>query len=282
MIRCSLAEPQPQARIDGILFHEWKAPGGTTWAQFYRLEIGYLVRFPTLADFEVGLIDDCVVCHPVPGVDSHVCEHLFLNQVRPLALSDKGKLVFHASAVEIGDGAVAFLGASGRGKSTLAASFATSGYRFLTDDGLLLEPSGDRFMVQPSDGSVRLWGDSRAAITKPGIASAPALPYTPKERLLAGDEIQFCREPRPLVRAYLLGETPIAHPAMRSIKGAEALVEWVKHSFLLDLQKRTLLASHFDQVARLVACVECFVIEFPRRYEDLPRLRQFITDNVRP
>ena len=41
----------------------------------------------------------------------------------PLALGKFDKLVFHASAVETADGAIAFAGASGRGKSTVAAAF---------------------------------------------------------------------------------------------------------------------------------------------------------------
>jgi hypothetical protein len=59
---------------------------------------------------------------------------------------------------------VAFLGESGRGKSTLAASFATEGTRFLTDDGLLLEWVGGHCMIVPSHPSIRLWEDSQEAL----------------------------------------------------------------------------------------------------------------------
>jgi serine kinase of HPr protein (carbohydrate metabolism regulator) len=90
-------------------------------------------------------------------VTSATVEHLYLNQVLPLALSRQGKLVLHGSAVDIGGQGVAFLGESGRGKSTLAASFATEGTRFLTDDGLLLEWVGECCMIIPSHPSIRLW-----------------------------------------------------------------------------------------------------------------------------
>jgi hypothetical protein len=45
---------------------------------------------------------------------------------------------------------VVFAAESGRGKSTLAASFAVNGFRFLTDDGLVLEPAGEGYAVLPS------------------------------------------------------------------------------------------------------------------------------------
>src|SRR5574340_1151913 len=101
---------------------------------------------------------------PAPAGGEQTVEHLYLNQVLPLALSMQGKLVFHASAVEIGEVAVAFMGESGKGKSTLAASFATHGYRFLTDDGLVIEAEDEGHRIVPSHPSLRLWQDSEGAL----------------------------------------------------------------------------------------------------------------------
>ena len=75
----------------------------------------------------------------------------WLNQVYPLALSLQGHVVLHGSAVEIGCGAVRVLRRFWRhGKSTLAAGFAVTGTRFATDDGLLLLPEGDQWLVSPN------------------------------------------------------------------------------------------------------------------------------------
>ncbi|MBK9199490.1 HPr kinase/phosphorylase [Candidatus Skiveiella danica] len=145
-------------------FHQWSFPDGTLWTQFSRQGDGYLLRFPDLADFEVSADGAAVLGFPAPGVTSPTVEHLYLNQVLPLALSRQGKLVLHGSAVDIGGQGVAFLGESGRGKSTLAASFASEGTRFLTDDGLLLEWVDGRCMILPSHPSIRLWKDSQDAL----------------------------------------------------------------------------------------------------------------------
>ena len=174
----------------------------------------------------------------MPGVSEATSQHLYLNQVLPLVLSKLGKLVFHASAVEVPGGAVAFAAESGRGKSTLAASFAVNGFRFLTDDGLVLEPAADGYQVQPSHPSIRLWEDSEEALIAPGVETAPAVSFTSKSRFLAGEAIPFCDQPRPLRRMYFLGDGSAETIQIHRLSPAEALVEWVKHSFLLDVEEQ--------------------------------------------
>ena len=261
-------------------FHTWDFPDGTRWTEFYRMGGGYLLRFPELADFEVSADGLEVTCVPAPDVSEATSQHLYLNQVLPLVLSKLGKLVFHASAVEVAGIAIAFAGESGRGKSTLAASFAVSGSRFLTDDGLVVEPIAQGFEVLPSHPSIRLWADSEDALIAPGTETAPALSFTPKSRFLAGDEIRFCDQSRPLRRVYFLGDGSAKTLEFQRLKPAEAVVEWVKHSFLLDIEERPRLASHFDQVAALANQPIHYRLDFPRRFEDLGGVRQAIVEHA--
>jgi len=64
------------------------------------------------------------------------------------------------------------------------------------------------------------------------------------------------------------------------LSAAEALVEWVKHSFLLDVEERPRLASHFDQVAALANQPMHYRLDYPRRYENLARVRQAIVEHA--
>jgi len=261
-------------------YHEWVFPDGERWTQFFRVQAGYLLRFPGLADFEITGDTLAVACRPAPGVTPDTCEHLFLNQVLPLVWSKQGKLVFHASAVEVAGVAAAFLAESGGGKSTLAASFATGGYRFLADDGLVVEPGDDGFSAQPSHPSIRLWEDSRRALVGATAATAPPVQYTDKARFLAGTGIAFCERPRPLRRAYFLGNGSAAAVSFQRMSASEAMMEWVKHSFLLDPKEPALLAAHFGHVAGLANRVGCYRLDYPRRFEALPRVRQAIVEHL--
>jgi hypothetical protein len=268
-----------QSPRDDEPFHAWQFPDGTPWTRFYRTARGYLLRFPELADFEVSRDGRVVHGWPVPGVDEPTVRHLYLNQVLPLALGKQGKLVFHASAVELEGVGVAFMGESGRGKSTLAAHFATHGFRFLTDDGLVMEQVNGDWCLFPSHPSIRLLEDSQQALIAAGVATAPPVAYTSKSRILAGDAIAFCAEPRRLHRVYFLGSGSAATPQIERLGASAALIELVKHSFLIDIEERELLAAHFDELSRLTALPLFYRLDYPRRFDALTTVQQAIMDH---
>lgn len=265
-----------QAPLRESPFHEWSFPDGTLWAVFCHTENGYLLRFPDLADFIISCDGMEVAAYPIPGVSGQTIDHLYLNQVLPLALSRQFKLVLHAAAIEINNFAVAFLGSSGQGKSTLAASFATSGYRFLTDDGLQLGNDGELCQAKPSHPSIRLWEDSRNAVMPETAKAAPPVDYTPKSRLLADDEVAYCDVSRPLRCMYFLGEGNTDSVSIEPVGGRDAMIELVRHSFLLDIEEREMLSHHFGQLAELAKRPMFFRLDYLRQYGMLPQVREAV------
>lgn len=78
-----------------------------------------------------------------------------------LMFADQNRVTWlHGSAARIGRGAVAFIGASGAGKSTIALALARAGADHICDDALPIE-AGKPPVVWPSDGTVRLCGDTK-------------------------------------------------------------------------------------------------------------------------
>ena len=279
-VQFSLEPERAQEPLPTPMFHEWIFPDGTPWTRFHRDGANYLLRFVDLADFRVSADGRSVRGWPVPEVDEETARFLFTNQVLPLALSRQGHLVFHASAVEIGDGAVAFMGASGLGKSTLAASFATHGLRFLTDDGLVVRSDAGHWLAVPSQPSLRLWDDSREALVGADAATAPPLQHTSKSRFLAGERIAFCDRPRPLRRVYFLGDGECDGVMFERLKPGDALIELLRHSFLLDIEERQMLAAHFEELTNLVAAPIYYRLDFPRYFERLPEVRLAIVQHA--
>ena len=100
---------------------------------------GYLCRFPTVADVHVSRNLEDVRCHPVLGGPSDFIPVLIAGTVVAFLLSLTGHCVLHASAVEVEEGALAFAGASGQGKSTMAALFTSDGAPLIADDVLSLD-----------------------------------------------------------------------------------------------------------------------------------------------
>lgn len=265
-----------QSAVTGSPFHRWTFPDGTLWTEFFRQGSDYLLRFPDLADFKIDGAGKTILGWRAPGASQAALEHLYLNQALPLALSRQGRFVLHASAVDLGEHCVAFLGPSGRGKSTLAASFAANASRFLTDDGLRLEWQDACLMALPSHPSLRLWEDSRRAVTGEGAVLAPSLEYTDKSRLLAGQALPHRPEPLPIRAFYFLGEDPALNCQATPLRPMDAALQLVRNSFLLDTEEREMLARHFDEVSRIAALPIHFQFDYPRRYDALPAVRDYI------
>lgn len=280
-MKLTIGEPAAQEPMDSAAYFSWKSGDGAVWADFFRRGDRYLIRFPHLADFEISAHADAVDCSPAPGTETGTLQHLFLNQVLPLALNLQGKIVLHASAVEAPGGAVAFAGVSGRGKSTLAASFAANGTGFLTDDALVVEPDdGKGCRAWPSDPSIRLWNDMRWTLAGDAL-TAPAVPITAKARVLVGAGLAFCERPRRLLRLYLLGDGSATALSITPATQAEALLAWIRNGFLIDALDPDMLARQFDQASRLARAVDTYHLDFPRSLDMLPEVRRAVQNHGR-
>ncbi len=280
MIRFAKKPGREQRAIDKTPFQLYELDDGSVWTEFYRLESRYLLRFPDLADFEVSADGTEVIVYPALDVDDSTVEHLYINQLVPLALSRQGRPAFHASVVTVRGGAVAFLGKTEAGKSTLAASFALNGAAFLTDDALLVEESGNVCWAMPSHPSIRLWEDSKEELIETQAAQAAPISYSSKARLLAGEALNYCNEKQRLLAAFVLEHDEKTAIAIRTLTGLDRYMGWLSNSFLLDIEDHDLLASHFEWTHRISDAVPTFALNYPRDYGILPVVRDTINQHV--
>ena len=280
MIRDSTMPERPQAALDTEPFHRYTLEDGTVWTEFHRCGDAYLLRFPELADFEVSADGTEVIAHPAPGADEATVEHLYINQLVPLALSRQGRPAYHASVVTVPGGAVAFLGKTGMGKSTLAASFALNDATFLTDDALLIEESDGGCLAMPSHASLRLWEDSVDALVGATNPQAEPISYSSKTRLLAGDALTFSNEPQPLLAAYVLERQNTATVTIHALTGLDRYMAWLGNSFLLDIEDHGLLSRHFEWTHRISGAIPTFALDYPRDYGMLPQIRNAVQRHV--
>ena len=274
-----LLAAREQVPLDNAPFHQWTS-GETVLITFHRTPAGYLLRFPGIADFEIEVEKYKVLCTPVLEVPPATCDHIYLNQVLPLLLARSGELVLHGSGVVVEGKAVVFVGESGCGKSTLAAAFSVDGQPFLSDDTLVLRPSADGYTVMPGHPSIRLWEDSHEALLPLKSSVAPAVYYTSKARFLAGETLEYFDRPAVLRCAYFLGDSGFADIQIRQIGPSDAVAIMLKHSFILDIQDRQLLASQFDKIAKIVDAIDCYRLDYPRCYARLDELKECIRDHA--
>lgn len=262
---------RPQEQLASTSYHQWETPDGNIVSLFYRIPGGYVLRFPNRADFTITGQNRNVSCVPVPDVSQEVVSSLYFNQVMPLLDSSDGALVLHASAVSDNGVAFAFLGPSGRGKSTLAAGFARAGHPFLTDDGLWLEQNGQDYAAIPNRPGFRLWPDSENAIFANDATELP-IDWCVKSHISSSTALPFQENPLPLKAMYVLGAGLSEHVVFECLKPTAALTELFKYAFILDIDDRPRLKAHFDRLAQLAEAIPCFGLDYPRRYEALPEV----------
>lgn len=94
---------------------------------------------------------------PFPGADIQGINLYLLGTCMGVLLHQRGLLVLHASAIQVGGGCVLVAGHSGIGKSTLAAAVQQRGYSVISDDISAINPMG---YVLPGYPQIKLWQDS--------------------------------------------------------------------------------------------------------------------------
>jgi hypothetical protein len=98
---------------------------------------------------------------PLSGIDARNIRLFLLGSAFGLLLHQRGLLPLHANAVEIEGRAVVFMGASGAGKSTMAAWFHDNGYKVLADDVCVVRFDEEgRALACPGLPRLRLWPDA--------------------------------------------------------------------------------------------------------------------------
>lgn len=180
-----------------------------------------------------------------------------LGPVIGFVLRLRGIACLHASAVVVGDRAVAVMGPPSAGKSTLAAAFCRMGVPVLADDIVALAERRDEVLVLPAYPQLRLWPDSVAALYGAADALPRLTPSWDKRRLdLTRDGCRFQRDPLPLAAIYLLaGRSTGAAPSTEILRGRDALLALLGNTYASHLLDATMRGHEFTSLARLASTV---------------------------
>lgn len=217
-----------------------------------------------------------------PGGGASVVRLCLLGPVLASLLHQRGLLVLHASAVAIGPRAVAFVGARGWGKSTMAAHMQALGYPLLADDVVAVDTSdATEIRLFPGYPQVKLWPDAARHFGIAPEAMAFLQPRLPKRGLRF--DRGFSTEPVRLSTVYVLGVAD--EIGVERLSGREAFVELLAHSYLArHIEATGACARHFAQCADLARRLDLFALRRPRALSalvDVARcvLDQFSTDD---
>lgn len=222
-----------------------------------------------------------IIVRPQPGLSQVTIDHFLSDQVWPRLLAHEGSFIIHAGAVRVNGGAILLMGESGRGKSTLSASFDRSGVRLLGDDAMVIEATEDGPCVRAVYPSLRLFPDSIEAVIPGEVTAGPMAHYSSKERIDVAVSPDVGPRSLPILAMFAIAEAAEDdRVTITNVSLAASCMALVTNSFALDPSDSGQARDRLRSASALAKAVPAFEIAYPREYARLPEVRQAILNQV--
>jgi hypothetical protein len=171
----------------------------------------------------------------------------------------------HASAVRLGDAAVAFSGISGAGKTTTARAFVAAGAGFVCEDKLAIKLSDSgTYVAVDGEKLVADWVSSAAGdLVRTGTAACSRLDFAATGTMVPLAEIGFLDVRRRSPGSHAgrsLSPLEVAGAVFRNaFYGSDVSKEWIRHLHVAAMIGRTVrgyeltLPDGLDRLAQTAA-----------------------------
>ena len=254
---------QVAIRLDDKVYTEAEVSNRRGWLKLGREEAELYLKRIGLFRLRDGRE---VSIHPEPGTRESLLRLAVLGPVLAGLLFQRGRLVLHASAVEIGGEAVAFLGESGYGKSSLAAALAVRGHGIASDDVTPVALDEERACIHPGLPRLKISLEVAAMLGIDGSALVVLDPQIDERGW--GCVHGISTQPLSLRRVYVLDDGD--RPEILPVSARDAMIELVRLSYP-TCTRHPGDVVHFQQCARLARQVAFFRLQ---RRDDLNSLSE--------
>lgn len=233
---------------------------GSLWYAAVRDDHGYLLRFCGRCEFRFSHDLTQVECRADPRGEQGLAPILFSGTAFSFLLAMRGYHVLHAGAVTLDGGAVALVGRSGQGKSTVTALLCARGASLVSDDVLRVDV--DETVVCHRGGSeVRLRASAKELATT--LASSAIRSYT------TADDRTALQPPasgavlplRALVIPWPSRDTETTQ--LVPIARTDALMRLLSYPRVLGWQDEDVITRQFEVTSQLVARLPVYRAEIP-------------------
>ena len=250
------------------------------WYQYAHLADGSsYVSWQGLGEFLVSPDGTRIVCRRLAEASMESFQVYLLGQALSFALVKSGAEPLHGTAVVIQQEAICFLGGSGHGKSTLAASFLDAGHSLLTDDLLVLRPSSKGLDAFPGPPRIKLFPKVARRFMGSVVDGVPMNADSAKHVIpIAG--VRRHAYPVPLRAIYVLA-APSEMRYQRKVRvetmaPREAFLALVGHTFNRFVTGGARLQRQLMEAAHWFHTVPVKKLSFPRNLARLPEVHAAI------
>lgn len=223
-----------------------------------------------------------MIVEPAPGAGEANIRLFLLGTAMGIVIHQRGLMPLHANAIEIDGAAVAFMGPSGFGKSTLADWFIRQGYRMVADDVCAIRLVDGVPMVEPGIPRLRLWEDALAARGTSSDGLALSFSGDPDYRkydvplpAAAGTD-----DALPLAAVYLLDRgKELTLERMTGLAATQALFA---HTYRGEFVRETgLPRTHMEICLAVASAAPCFRVERRWTHRDAIEDNRQLLDHAR-
>lgn len=218
-----------------------------------------------------------IVINPLTNLEENLIRLIILGYSIALILHQKRRLVLHANAVEVNGGAVAFLGHSGQGKSTISLALHRKGYNLLSDDILSVEVDKYNYpLIFPSFPRIKLWPEVIENINK-NPESFPPLHFNTNKRSYNLTDA-FPLISMPLKAIYIIKNGQVID--IKEVNPKKAFIEIIKSSYCYPTFDFIDISENFNQCAKVVNDVPVKILKFKHSFDDLPTTVEIIETDL--
>lgn len=255
-----------------------------SWERYAAVPDGstYL-RWRGVGEFLVSKDGGEVVGRRFDGSSFESYHVYMLGQALSFAFVKQGIEPLHATAVVGDGGAIALLGGSGYGKSTLAAAFLRAGGSLLTDDLLVAHESSDTILAYPGPARIKLFPKVASRVLGDASGAVPMNNSTNKVIATVVDG-RRAAAPVPLRAIYRLASPQDACRApaiaIAGITAAERVVTLLQSTFNRRLVTPPRLARLLETMTVVARCVPVKALSYPRDMRQLADVRARILEDA--
>jgi hypothetical protein len=252
------------------------------WCWLARLpDQGVYVRWIGVGEYLVSADGHKIVWLRASDAPVESFQVYLLGQALSFALLKLSFEPLHGTAVVVAGGAIAILGDSGFGKSTLAAQFLASGASLLTDDLLLLRSMPEGVLAYPGPSRLKLFPNIAERFFPSASEGPPMNPLTEKQ-ILPMENRHL--DPVLLRAIYVLSAPEDMSQAseirIERLSDRQAFLALGANTFNLLLTDPERLQRQFQDAARWVEKVPIRSLSYPRSLARLPDVQRAVVEDA--
>jgi hypothetical protein len=249
-------DPDPPSDQFAMYVSPWQSPNEDPCCRVWRTLDGELFRV-IYGDGTDCAVDRCGRRIWIRWPDTHTLADVvpyLQGQLLGFAQRLQGITCLHASAIVIGDCAIAVTGPAGSGKSSTAAAFFRLGYPVLADDVVPVTEENGKFMVRAAHQRIWLRPDMVETLYGSTDALPTSTPFWDKRYLdLNAAGPAWPSEPKRLAAIYVL--SPRANkpdrPAIKESAPRDTLLQLLCNTYLNHLLDAEMRATEFGLLTRM-------------------------------